>query len=357
MKLFDKQVSHDSELSWNWNTAKGRLGKMAKCQIGQNLLCQACSRWKWHVALADQQVGDLEGELQENIKSVTSYRPKWPPNRRRRRNTPGHSGRWSLKLCRRGKVKVLYILQQLQVQATARRPNLPCQSSTLCRVFASTLVVGFSLLPGHAEYPPKPRFGGEVCDVWLVWRKNRMFLRHLKACGCWLWRVLTQRPRQAIDGFRETTWRAGYFLPTFALQDAHGRTQGPQDVWFCKILRSDQCSDDSSRAKRFKSRHSGLYSMHSSVEMLRCLQCAFPGCDALSLATCFGWRIAADIWAAWAVACAGCWKHFYGFDIESSRLVLENEFLHLELKPAQSYLEKRKTWFVWVLQDVLIPLI
>ena len=53
---------------------------------------------------------------------------------------------------------------------------------------------------------------------------------------------------------------------------------------FCKILRSDQCSDDSSRAKRFKSRHSGLYSTHSSVEMLRCLQCAFPGCDALSLA-------------------------------------------------------------------------
>lgn len=329
---------------------------MAKCQIGQKpslpglqqMEVARCSRrptgrgpWRW-----------TSGKHQ--IRHFVPTKVTTKPTKTTKHTWP----QWALKpktLSPRQGQSPLHIAAASGASNSAETKF--AMSSTLCRVFASTLVVGFSLLPGHAEYPPKPRFGGEVCDVWLVWRKNRMFLRHLKACGCWLWRVLTQRPRQAIDGFRETTWRAGHFLPTFALQDAHGRTQGPQDVWFCKILRSDQCSDDSSRAKRFKSRHSGLYSMHSSVEMLRCLQCAFPGCDALSLATCFGWRIAADIWAAWAVACAGCWKHFYGFDIESSRLVLENEFLHLELKPAQSYLEKRKTWFVWVLQDVLIPLI
>lgn len=31
--------------------------------------------------------------------------------------------------------------------------------------------------------------------------------------------------------------------------------------------------------------------------------------------------------------------------------MLENEILHLELKPAQSYFEKRETLFVGVLQD------
>ena len=192
LNLFDKEVSHGNEFSWNWNMREGRLGKMAKCQIG---------RKPFFARLAADGSDMLLSQTNRQGTLTVNFRKTW------RRNTPGRNGRWSLELHRRGKVKVLCILQQPRVQATVRRPNLTCQCSTLCWVFASTLGVRFLLLPGHCRGLGDVWLESDVSPAWC----NPWNL-HLKACGCWLWRVLTQRPRQAIDGFAKRREEQGIFL-------------------------------------------------------------------------------------------------------------------------------------------------
>lgn len=309
-KVYDSLVRTRLCLSWNWSTVEGRLGKMAKCQIGQKpslpglqqMEVARCSRrptgrgpWRW--TSGKHQIRHFTP-----TKVTTKPTPQWTLKPRTLSPRQGQS--------------------PLHIAAASGASN-SAETKFDMSVFnaVSSLCVNsccWLLAPPWAlSIHQMPRFGGEVWDVWLVWCTNRMFLWHLKACGCWLWRVLTQRPRQAIDGFCETTWRAGHFSKeSFALQDAHGRTQGPQDVWFlqnpsfwsmfrrfiaCKTLQKS-----SLRPLQYAQQRGDVEVPSVCLPWMRCLE---PCCRYLSsLSSCLGRLLKAFLWVRHWKQPLGAWK-------------------------------------------------
>lgn len=180
-KVYDSLVRTRLRLSWNWSTVEGRLGKMAKCQIGQKpslpglqqMEVARCSRrptgrgpWRW-----------TSGKHQ--IRHFVPTKVTTKPTKTTKHTWP----QWTLKpktLSPRQGQSPLHI-------AAASGASNSAETKFDMSVFnaVSSLCVNsfcWLLAPSWAlSIHQMPRFGGEVWDVWIwcFWGISR-----LAAVGC-----------------------------------------------------------------------------------------------------------------------------------------------------------------------------